>query len=121
MRYKIYGTDVFAYEPPFVRSLDITDEMDEYDIIHLINKFWNIRHHYNRAEDEGKDPKLIVGSDKDGCLTLFLRTGASIRRLGMLLPETHPLFNHSTIWNARLRKVPVSQIKYFIDQVQQFV
>ena len=121
MRYKIYGTDVFASEPPYVRSLDITDEMDEYDIINLINKFWNIRHHYNRAEDEGKNPKLIVGSDKDGCLTLFLRTEVSLRRLGMLLPETHPLFNNSTIWNARLRKVPVSQIKYFIDQVQQFV
>jgi len=121
MRYKIYGTDVFASEPPYVRSLDITDEMDEYDIIDHINKFWNIRHHYNRAEDEGKNPKLIVGSDKDGCLTLFLRTEVSLRRLGILLPETHPLFNHSTIWNARLRKVPASQIKYFIDQVQQFV
>jgi exopolysaccharide biosynthesis protein len=95
--------------------------MDEYDIINYINKFWKVRHYYDTAKGEGKKPKLIIGSDKDGCLTLFLNTDASLRRLGILLPETHPLFNHSTIWNARLRKVPASQIKYFIDQVQQFV
>jgi len=121
MRYKIYGADVSASEPPYVRSLDITDEMDEYDIINLINKFWKVRHYYDTAKGEEKNPKLIIGSDKDGCLTLFLKTDASLKRLGMLLPEVHPLFNHSTVWNARLRKVPVSQIKYFIDQVQQFV
>ena len=129
MRYKIYGDDIFAYEPPFVRSLDITDEMDEYDIINYINKFWKVRHYYDTAKGEGKKPKLIIGSDKDGCLTLFLKTYASLRRLGILLPETHPLFNHYTLWSARF-KFDVSRrrnlftdspIKYFTDQIQQFV
>ena len=127
MRYKIYGMDVFAYEPPFVRSLDITDEMNEYDIINIINKFWKVRHYYDTLKDEGKNPKLIVGSDKDGCLTLFLKTDTSLKRLGILLPETHPLFNHYNLWSARFdetrrrRLFTDSPIKYFIDQVQQFV
>lgn len=127
MRYKIYGDDIFAYEPPFVRSLDITDEMDEYDIINYINKFWKVRHYYDTAKGEGKNPKLIVGSDKDGCLTLFLKTDASLKRLGILLPETHPLFNHYIIWSARFgvtrrrNLFTDSPIKYFTDQIQQFV
>ena len=128
MRYKIYGNDINS--PPFVRKLQITDSMEASDIYDIIKKFWtpniyiSAQREYERTKDENKKPELFLGSDKDKCLSLLVHTGSSIRRLGILLPETHPLFNFEVLvrkWNMFKNHVSSLYSIQFIQQMETFI
>ena len=134
MRYKIYGNDLLS-EAPFVRKLTLTDDMTPEDILNIIGKFWgsanSFYHKHIKGEEQKQKPTLTLGSDKDGCLTLFSRFAfdsnvATLKRVGVLLPETHPLFNFSVISiriNRFVRSGPVSGInfRYFLNQIENFI
>ena len=132
MRYNIYGDDLL--DIPYIRNLTLTDDMGVLDILEIIGKFWNSANsfYHDRGNKEGeKKPALTLGSDKNGCLTLFSRfsyDGASLptlRRVGVLVPESHPLFNFTLLYvriNRFVRSGPVSEINipYFLKQIENF-
>lgn len=130
MRYKIYGNDLTAV--PYVRNLNLTDDTSADDILIIITKFWNSANvFYHDLKKEGKEPTLVLGSDKNEGLSLFSRfsyaqSTATLRRIGVLLPESHPLFNFTLIdtrINRFVRSGPVSEVNfpYFLKQIEDFI
>lgn len=136
MRYIIYGYDLTHTTAPFVRNLNLTDETDANDILIIIAQYWNSanRFYYDQKRD-GIEPTLILASDKNKGLTLFSQFSyndndenyiAPLRRIGVLLPESHPLFNFTLIYtriNRFVRSGPVSEVNfpYFLKQIEDFV
>lgn len=129
MRYKIYGNDLTAI--PYVRNLNLTDDTGADDILSIAAKFWNSANRfYYDPEKEGKELTLILGSDKNEGLTLFSHLKGSsvgaLKRICVLLPESHPLFNFTLIErriNKFVRSSSVSEINltYFLKQIEDFI
>lgn len=129
MKYKIYGIDIL--EDPFVRTISTADldSMDNLDVLNFISKFWNVRVTYDRAYNEGKEPKIIIASDEHGCLSVFMQTNQGfLRRLSVLLPENHPVYNYNTIMGVmRIQRFQHDSVvgrginsKYFLRQIEDY-
>ena len=122
MKYKIYGDDFFSR--PFVRRLDLPEDPSASDVLKVIGKFWNTVK-FHRAADRPDD--VFLAKDKNGCLSLFIKKDVAIRRLGTLLPETHPVYNYDTMLKNihKMKSVRIApfltSIKYLLDNISDYV
>ena len=132
MRYNIYGYNLL--DAPYVRNITLTEDMVEKDILNIIGKFWNSANsfYHDRGNKKGEEkPTLTLGGDTNGCLTLFSRFSydgnfPTLRRVGVLMPESHPLFNFTLLSNRInrfIRSGAVSEINlpYFLKQIEDFI
>lgn len=122
MKYKIYGDDFFY--KPFIRRLDLPEDPSTMDAIEAIGKFWNTVK-FHKAADRPDD--VFLAKDKNGCLSLFIKKDVAIRRLGSLLPETHPVYNYDIMLHTihKMKSARVSAIlgsvKYLLDNTSDYV
>ena len=111
MRYQIYGADLA--QTPYLRFIsdEDVDQMNAEDVMNYIDKFYQIKRYYEASLKDssrafpgqpagGGDVKLFLAKDKHGSYSLFMQKQPALRRIGLLVPETHPIFNIKKLMEA---------------------
>lgn len=148
MRYQIFGTDLT--QRPYLRFIGDEDieQMDAEAVMNYINKFYHIKKDYEIAQKdssiafpgsgEGIEVKLLLAKDKHGSYSLFMQKKAALKRIGLLVPEIHPIFNikmfiesiikinnnyqYSKIADQLLFKIrPINNPGYIVNSIQDYV
>jgi len=143
MRYNIYGTDL--NQRPYLRFISDEDieQMDAEAVMNYIDKFYLIKKDYEMAHKdssiafpgsgEGIEVKLLLAKDKHGSYSLFMQKKAALKRIGLLVPEIHPIFNIRYLIESVYRinnsyneyiysKIrPINNAGYIVNSIQDYI
>jgi hypothetical protein len=143
MRYQIFGTDLT--QRPYLRFISDEDieQKDAEGVMNYIDKFYHIKKDYDKARKdssiafpgsgEGIEVELLLAKDKHGSYSLFMKKKAALKRIGLLIPEIHPIFNikmlMESIYNNYIDSLPrltyairsINNTGYIVNSIQDYV